>query len=130
MYNPPTIEEQVELGLKSLYGHRQLNSCAFIHDEQSDTTLKIPFNPIFSQYKDYFDKISYTVELTEEEQNRFRFQPKLVSLEMYGTVDYWSMILYLNEAPSVIDFEPEKLTLIYNDKLNDFINELRILARR
>ena len=46
----------------------------------------------------------------DKEQNRFRFQPKRVSLEMYGTVDYWSLILYINECPSVIDFEPEKLT--------------------
>jgi hypothetical protein len=130
MYNPPTIEESIEIGLNSLVGHRVLNSCAFITDDQNDTTIKIPFNPLFSKYKEYFDDLTYTVPLSEKEQNRFRFQPKRVSLEMYGTVDYWSLILYINECPSVIDFEPEKLTLIFNDKISEFINELSILNRR
>lgn len=127
MYIPNTIEEQIEIGADGKINHRTLNSRAVIHDEKNNSSIIIPFNPLYSKYKDYFDDIIVEIPLTEQEQLRYRFAPKLVSLDMYNTVDYWALILFINECPSIIDFKPEKIKIVLNDKIESFINELMIL---
>lgn len=130
MYIPVNIKEQIEVGTSSNINHRNLNSRVYIHDDKTDLNVLIPFNPLYSKYKDYFDDIIVEIPLSEKEQEKYRYSPKKVSLDMYNTVDYWSLILYINECPSVIDFTPEKLKIVLNDKINEFINELMILDRR
>lgn len=129
MYVPNTISEQIEVGTKTNINHRTMNSRVIIHDEKKNMNITSVFSPIYSKYKDYFDKITVEVPLTEKEQLRYRFAPKLVSLDVYNTVDYWALILYINECPSVIDFKPEKLKWVVKDKIEEFINELMILDR-
>lgn len=130
MYIPVTMEEAIEYGSGTSINHRTLNSRAFIHDEKSDVIVQIPFNPLFSKFKDYFNKYMCNIPLSEEEQKKYRFSPKRMSLDMYGIVDYWSLLLYINDAPSILDFEPERVNIIYNDKITQLINELLILNRK
>lgn len=127
MYVSNTIGEQIEVGTKTNINHRTMNSRLIIHDEKKNTKITSVFNPIYSKYKDYFDKITVEVPLTEKEQLRYRFAPKLVSLDVYNTVDYWALILFINECPSIIDFKPKKIKWVVKDKIEEFINELMIL---
>ena len=130
MYIPVTIEENIENIESAKISHRSLNSVSFIKNIKSEDILKIPFNPIYNKYKDFFDKVTVDIPLTEEEQKKYRYSPKRVSLDMYGTVHYWSIILYINDSPSVIDFTPERLRIVYNDRIEEVINEIMILNRK
>ena len=130
MYIPVTFEENIENIESAKISHRSLNSVSFIKNIKSEDILKIPFNPIYNKYKDFFDKVTVDIPLTEEEQKKYRYSPKRVSLDMYGTVHYWSIILYINDSPSVIDFTPERLRIVYNDRIEEVINEIMMLNRK
>lgn len=130
MYTPPTIKEQIE-GSKNLdISHRSLNSHIYIENSMNNEVLKIPFNALYSKFKDYFDTVTAVIPLTEEQQVLYRFSPKKLSLKLYQTVEYWSLLLYLNECPSIIDFDLTKVRIVYNDKIKSFLNELFILEKR
>lgn len=131
MYIEPTIDEQIQNAKdRSDITHRMLNSCSFIIDNKTKESIKIPFNPLYSKFKDYFDSVTTVVPLTEEEQNLFRYQPKRMSLRMYNTTEYWSLLLYLNECASITDFDLTSVRIVYNDKIKSFLNELFILSRK
>lgn len=131
MYIEPTIDEQIQNAKdRSDITHRMLNSCSFIIDNKTKESIKIPFNPLYSKFKDYFDSVTTVVPLTEEEQNLFRYQPKRMSLRMYNTTEYWSLLLYINECASITDFDLTSVRIVYNDKIKSFLNELFILSRK
>ena len=127
MYIPSTLSELIEYGKNLDIAHRGFNSGAELHDASSDETIRIPFNPLINKYRDYFDAIMLTVPLNEEEQNDLRFSPKKLSYELYGTTEYWSMLLYINNCHSILDFEPEKVKVFDPDELQHLINELLII---
>lgn len=131
MIVPTTISELISYGKGLEISHRTLNNDVKIHDVKTDVTMTLPFNAIVNKYKDFFDKYTYGLEMTEEEIRRYRFSPKLLSQDQYGTPEYWSLILYINECASVLDFEPTKyVNLVDKDKLKELINELLIIDER
>lgn len=124
---PKTIEEDIEAGVNSQRSHRVFNGSLLIDYEDTGESVRVPINPLISKYKDYFDPYIKEVELTEEEQNEYRFAPKKFSQDMYGTIHYWSMLLYINECHSIIEFEPVILKYIAPESINEIINEILIL---
>ena len=131
MYIHPTIDEGIENQKnRSDITHRMLNSCSFITDIKTGESIKIPFNPLYSKFKDYFDEVTAVVELNEKEQELYRYQPKRFSLRMYNTTEYWSLLLYLNECASITDFDLTSVRFVYNDKIQSFLNELFTLSRK
>ena len=127
VYIPATLKELIEYSKELTISHRTFNKGADLYNSSTDDTIKIPFNPIINKYKDYFDKITLSVPLTEEEQKTYRFSPKKLSYELYGTVEYWSMLLYINNCHSLLDFQPETLKVLDPDELGGLVNEILIL---
>lgn len=129
MYIPDTLSELIDYGKGIQLSHRNFNNSLFLHDVKSDETLKLPFNPIINKYRDFFDKHIVTVPLSEEEQNRYWYKPKMLSLAYYDSVEYWSIILYINDCGSVIDFHPTKVNLVIKEDLRELINEILIIQK-
>ena len=96
MYIPTTLSELIEYGKNIELSHRNVNNRIFLHNVKSDEILKLPFNPSINKYRDFFGKHTVRLELTEEEQDRYWYHPKKLSYDYYGSVEYWSIILYIN----------------------------------
>ena len=126
MVIPNTIEEDI-LQKDDVPSHRMLNNTLEIKYTGSNETVLVPINSLFSKYGDFIDKICMTYPLTDSEKAEYWYSPKKFSLDLYGTTAYWSMILYLNEAHSVMDFTPENITFMDPSLLNDLINEILIM---
>jgi len=71
MYIPTTLTELIEYGKNLELSHRNFNNKIFLHNVKTDETLKLPFNPIVNKYKDFFDSHIISLELTEEEQDKY-----------------------------------------------------------
>lgn len=102
-----------------------------LHFKQSfiDTSGdKIIFNitSLVDRYSDVLNKISKDITLSESEYLKYRFQPKLLSLDMYGTIELWSAILQLNNMVSVTEFTQKKIKLFTMDIFH-LLNEIFIL---
>lgn len=126
---PTTIPEYVEDGKLQEYSHRTLNSELSIYNTSTNHTITVPYNAIVSKYRDYFDKYIISIELNEDEKRRYWHNPKIVSYDKYGTVEYWSIILFINECGSALDFEPEFINIIDTGDLERLISDLLILDR-
>lgn len=124
---PITIEECIEQGRDAECSHRTLNGSAILHYTHNGKNISIPINPLINKYRDFFDEYILVHQLTEIEQRTYRFAPKKFSLDMYGTTEFWSIILYLNDCHSILDFQPTVIKFIDNTQINGILNEILIL---
>lgn len=124
---PVTVQEEIDQNRYRRVSHRVFNKELEVYCVNSGVTMKVPFGPLISKYKDFFDKHTVTMDLDEEDFVRYRYAPKRVSEDFYETTAYWSMILFINECHSIIEFEPTTLKLIDPNYIDDLIEEILIL---
>ena len=52
------------------------------------------------------------VEMTDSEFNKYRFKPKLLAYDLYGSTELYFTILFLNGICSIKDFNRKNIRLI------------------
>ena len=122
-----TISEQIEKNNEKEISYRSLHSVARIHDVSSNVVITVPYLSLMNKYRYLLDAITVTYILDEELQMHYRYKPKTLSEDLYGTVDLWFELLRLNHMRSIIDFTPKKVKVYDPDKIRSFINEILIL---
>lgn len=123
-----TIQDEIDYGMDQEFSHRTFNDSCDITYTKNGETIKVPINPLISKYKEYFDNYIIEEELDDIMATRYRFSPKKLSYDYYGTTQYWSIILYINGAHSILNFEPEEsVKLIEQSNLEEILNEIMIL---
>lgn len=128
MIIPSTIREDIEQGTNKELSHRVFNKGAYLHYVQNGETIKIPMNHIINKYKEYFDPYIEEFDIDEEDERRYLYSPKKLSLDLYQTVEYWSILLYINECHSIVDFAPSgTVKAIRPSYLVELLNEILIL---
>ena len=65
-------------------------------------------------------------ELTEEEQERYKYSPKKLSYDLYGTTELWADLLKLNKCASVAEFEPSFVRVYDPNTFKKYLNEIMI----
>lgn len=66
---------------------------------------------ILLKYLKEFNITLVKYEFTEEEYRKYRFNPKRLSYDLYGTTELWSAILDANEISSVTEFDMHMVKL-------------------
>lgn len=59
---------------------------------------------IFDEYKKDLEPIIKTYTMTNDEKIKWAYNPKLLSYELYGTTEFWFLILIINELNSSTEF--------------------------
>lgn len=72
---------------------------------RSGEKIIVQFNSFLNKYMPEFKSTLVTVTLNEAERLKYRFNPKLMSFDLYGTTELWFMILEVNEIHRIIDFD-------------------------
>lgn len=124
---PTTIEDDIANGDSEGIGHRKLNGVLNLQYTNSDSSIKVPINPLVSKYKDFLEAYIYTVPLDEDEVREYRFAPKRFCLDVYGTTAYWSVILFINDCHSVLDFELTEIKYIDPGMIESLFEEILAL---
>ena len=57
---------------------------------------------------------------------KYKFKPKSLSMDLYGTTELWSAILRINDIISISEFSLKKIRLFTTDILS-VLNEVLIL---
>lgn len=71
----------------------------------------------FNIFRDrYYPKLmgyleDYTMD-SERFTNEFKYRPKALSYELYGTIDYWYLLLIVNQMCSAMQFTKKKIKVI------------------
>ena len=81
----------------------------------NDSALGIKATVNYESRLDHFisslNKYKSTMTLTEDLYDKYKFNPKMMSYDLYGTVDYWWLLLQANEMHSAVEFN--KRTIKY-----------------
>lgn len=92
------------------------NNLSFI-----DQIDNIKYN-IYNVSSDYIEEIieNYckTVELTDDQLYKYKYRPKLLCYDVYGSQELYYLILILNDICSVKDFTKKKLKLPTKDNMS------------
>ena len=127
MAMPASITDQIENVKNYELSYRILHPSAKLIDEFSSRNIQIPFSSLTNKYKDFLSKIIVSSELDDELQNKYRYRPKMVSFDLYGTCEFWNDILILNECFSTYEFKPTTLKFYDPTQMKEYLNEILIL---
>ena len=124
---PATLSEQI-LAIKQMeISYRVLHPGVTVENTATNKTVVIPYSSIISKYKDFLYEIIITRELTEKEQEKYQYKPKMLSEDLYGTTELWDTILILNECVYVSQFKPKSVKIYDPTVFKRYINEIMLL---
>ena len=95
-------------------------------NKEDDSNIKIPFSSMIEKYKDFLYEIIITSDATKEELAQYRFNPKKLSQDLYGTTEFWDTILILNDCKSIIDFDLDTIKVYDPNRFKRYLNEIII----
>lgn len=129
MLNFATIDDLVEWGKEQEISYRNLHKGAYITNLQSGDVIRIPLNSIMSDYRYFLEPYIIEIEMNDEELYLYQFKPKSLSYKLYGTTEYWSVLLMINNCVSKVDFNKKKIKVLDPKKILAFVNEVLILEK-
>lgn len=122
-----TIDELISWGKKQEISYRNLHRSCIINDKEKNTSIKIPLNDLVTDYRYYLNDYMIPVVMNDAEYEYYRYEPKKLSNTLYGTTEYWHILLIINNCVSKIDFDLQKLKVLDPMTVVSFINEMLIL---
>ena len=124
MYNS-TIKELINNGKHSTLNTDELSLKTIVTNSLNEKFV-VNINCVFEKYYELLTDHAVTVTLTNEEYLRYRFKPRMLSKDLYGTYDLHYLLLKLNNITSVICFDFTELK-VFKPEIISLLNEIQIL---
>ena len=80
--------------------------------------LLVNFENIMIKYMPELKDLKVKVTLSNEEYSKYKYNPKLLSYDIYGTTELWFLILEANELHTISQFNSKTIYLFQTDILN------------
>lgn len=80
----------------------------------------------FDKYIDFIKEKSVKVVLTSDELTKYKYKPKLLSYDLYGTEELWFLILRLNNICHEMDFTKKIIYLLLPNNIK-VLNKILII---
>ena len=91
----------------------------------NDSTLGIKATVNYESRLDYFisslNDYKSEMTLTQELYDKYKYNPKMMSYDLYDTTDYWWLLLQANEMHSAIEFNKRKVKYYSKSALKQLI---------
>lgn len=120
-----TIQDIISAGKELKLCNRELSLKQVMHNSANEKFV-VNITNLFEQYYEILLDNSVIVVLTDEEYLKYKFKPKVLSYDLYGTKELHYMLLRLNHVYSVINFDFKELR-VFNTNILDLLNEILIL---
>ena len=120
------IERQEELSIN----YRILHKYTKMYNIESDDSLVIPIDSIVNKYRDFLRDSVQTAKMTDEEWLTYRLRPKSLSYRLYGTTEFWHVLLLLNGCKSTMDFDLKTIKYYNKRTLYVKLNEILIIEEK
>jgi hypothetical protein len=80
------------------------------------------------RYMDDLEQFIMTIELSDSEYLKYRFQPKKLCLDVYNCPDLAPLILKINNMVSLLEFDKQSIRMFKTNILK-LLNEIKILEQ-
>lgn len=111
-----TIEEFIAEGSSTEISYDKLSIF-----ENVDGLYLVTHN-VLDDYKKEIDRCCRTIVLSTSEMNKYRYKPKLLAYDIYGSTELFFIILFTNNMCDVKEFDKKKLRLLPQDSLEEIIS--------
>ena len=98
-------------------------------DLTSDSKAILLSDCVLDDYAGDLAEIVVSKTLTPEEQRKYYYNPQVLSYDLYGTTQFWSLILDLNDMTSATEFNRSTIN-IYDGRLTTLINAVFALEEK
>ena len=88
------------------------------------TKILYPEHNIIYDYLKELKSSTVTCELTDGEYLKYRYNPKLLAYDIYGSAELYFVILAINGMCSFKDFNKKKIKLLYKQDMTDFLTAI------
>lgn len=72
---------------------------------EDDLHVIMNYQSIMDRYAQYIRDYITEIELSQEEMRKYRYNPKRLSFNLYGTTSYWWSIIFANQIHSLTEFD-------------------------
>lgn len=120
-----TIQELIDSVKDMEISYRNLHTNVYIKNK--DDTIKIPYKSILKEYMPFLQSTVLNLQLTAPEVSLYRFKPKKLSYDLYGTTELWSALLEINRMYSIVEFNQEEYKVFDPKEFKTLLNEVMIL---
>lgn len=81
---------------------------------------------VLDDYTDILDTYLIDVTLSPEEVKKYKYNPKRMAYDLYGSTDLYSFILYINKYASIREFtlNDPNIKLIHVDNLTTILSSI------
>ena len=91
--------------------------------------IKIPTSNLFyEKYRGLILNNCVKVKIPENGMVKYKFRPKLLSYDLYGTVDLWYLLLWINNMYSSTQFNEQTIYIFNPDKINILVRIVNMEA--
>ena len=111
-----TVEQFIATNSNSNINYEKLSLI-----EKMDSVYTITYN-LLNDYKDDLDKVTITINLNDEEYTKYVYKPKLLAYDVYGNVELYFIILFINNICNVKEFNNRKIKMIKKDDLHNILS--------
>lgn len=123
--NRSTIQSIINEGKNLKIINRELSLKEIIVNSIGEKFVVNMYN-LYEKYYDLLLEHTARVILSEEEQMRYRFNPRLLSKDLYGTIELHYMLLRLNHVYSIINFDFTEVT-VFKPSVITLLNEIMVI---
>lgn len=100
MPNVTYMDQYIADGQKATISMRNIYDTILVGNEDSDHIYRIGMDDFFLKYRRQLDQIVQWYNIRET----LYYQPKMLSLQLYGTTELWLSILRLNNMKNITEF--------------------------
>ena len=101
------------------YDSEELVSSAFflkqVFENSNNQKMLVNFDNLVIKYMPELKSIKTKVSLSTKEYAKYKYNPKLLSFDIYGTTELWFLILEANELHSATQFNNQVIYLFRTD---------------
>lgn len=122
--NANYIDDFIGAGQSLAFGHEKY----MLKYQTEQSKIVVPMQSLIQKYRGAFRKYIVEYEMTDKEFERWKYNPKRMCKEMYGTPELWTEILFINHMVGITEFKKQTVKL-YTLGIIDAINELLMIYK-
>lgn len=92
-----------------------------------DNRIVVPKLSLIGRYHGILSKYIVEREYTDKEFDKYYQKPRMLSIDLYGTPELWSWLLYINNCKSVANFTKRKLK-VFTSNIGTAMQEILTIA--
>ncbi len=120
MYQYNNLDDFVAYGKTLTISYQNLSLTEIFDD------IKFPMFNIIQDYIEELKDEAITITFTDKEYYKYKYKPRLLSAYLYGSTEFFPIILQLNDIASEKEFTKKSIKLIPADTMKSLLEKIYI----